>query len=359
MKKKMILQRLWYLFCWLAVVQFSVVTAFPQNDSKWKAYKIGIAPSHTTASPNSLLNSTSQWAFVAKQIDFYKYYGVQLSNSSHFSSLDPKLLASFAKKEKISLGCEFGDFHLSQNMTERVAQSAFNQLDPVFQNGGMVDSLHLDGPIRRMLKGVQNHPDALSLDEVSSFLVTFWKKMKSSYPGMRIGLVTNLPNWDYSQKFHGWNGHYTDRSGVTYLQALNEVHAALLEAGQKMDFLEIDYPFNYYREVRTRKGDVEIHNVAKLSHIENWCLKNGIQFNLVVNAEPRKTGGKGFYDLSYEYVQRLHQDKIYPDSFIFQSWYKQPDEHLPETKKYTFMNTARDAILLLGELYPRKSKAFK
>jgi hypothetical protein len=268
-------------------------------------------------------------------------------------------LAAFAKKEKISLGCEFGDFHLSQNMAERVVQSAFNQLDPVFQNEGTVDSLHLDGPIRRMLKGVQNHPDALSLDEISSFLVNFWKKIKLWYPKIRIGLVTNLPNWDYTNEFHGWNGHYTDRSGVNYLQALQEVHAALLEAGQKMDFLEIDYPFNYYREVRTRKGDVVINNSAKLSHIENWCLKNGIQFHLVVNAEPRKAGGKAFYDLTCEYVQRLHQDKIYPDSFIFQSWYKQPEEHLPETKKYTFMNTARDAILLLGELCPRKSKALK
>ena len=350
MKKKMILQRLWYLLCWIALMQLGFVNAYASEVVR-KNYKIGVAPSHVTTSPNFLLNNTSQWAVVAKQIDFYKYYGVQLSNSSHFSSLNPKLLATFAKEEKISLGCEFGDFHLSQNMNKRVVQMAFNQLDPVFQNGGRVDSLHLDGPIRRMLKGVQNHPDALSLDEISSFLVNFWKKIKSRYPDIRIGLVTNLPNWDYSKKLHGWNGHYTDLSGVTYLQALQEVHSALLEAGQKMAFLEIDCPFNYYREVRTRKGDVEIHNAAKLSHVENWCLKKGIQFHLVVNAEPRKNGGKGFYELTCEYVQRLHRDKIYPDSFIFQSWYKQPAEHLPETKKYTFMNTARDAIDSVHQLY--------
>ena len=238
-------------------------------------------------------------------------------------------------------------------MTERVVQSAFKQLDPVFHNGGRVDSLHLDGPIRRMLKEVHDHPDALSLGEISSLLVKFWKKIKLRYPNIRIGLVTNLPNWDYTKELHGWNGHYTDRSGVTYLHALEAVHSALLEAGQKMDFLEIDYPYNYYREVRTRQGDAVLNNAAKLSHVENWCLKNGIQFHLVVNAEPRKAGGKGFYDLTSEYVQRLYQDKIYPDSFIFQSWYKQPDEHLPETKKYTFMNTARDAIHSVHQLYPK------
>ena len=352
MKKKMILQRLWYLLCWIALMQLGFVNAYA-NEVVRKNYKIGLAPSHVTTSPNSLLKNTSQWAFVSKQIDFYKYYGVQFMSLPQFTSIDPKILVAFAKKEKISLGCEFGDFHLSKNMTERVVQSAFKQLDPVFQNGGRVDSLHLDGPIRRMLKGVQNHPDAFSLGEISSLLVKFWKKIKLRYPKIRIGLVTNLPNWDYTKELHGWNGHYTDRSGVTYLQALEEVHSALLVAGQKMDFLEIDYPYNYYREVRTRQGDEVLNNAAKLSHVENWCLKNGIQFHLVVNAEPRKAGGKGFYDLTCEYVQRLYQDKIYPDSFIFQSWYKHPDEHLPETKKYTFMNTARDAIHSVHQLYPK------
>ena len=352
MKKKMILQRLWYVLCWIALMQLGFVNAYASEDVR-KNYKIGIAPSHVTTSPNSLLNNTSQWAQVSKQIDFYKYYGVQFTGLSQFTSIDPKVLVAFAKKEKISLGCEFGDFHLSKNMTERVVQSAFKQLDPVFQNGGTVDSLHLDGPIRRMLQGVQNHTNALSLGEISSFLSHFWKKIKLRYPNIQIGLITNLPNWDYTREFQGWNGHYTERSGVTYLQALQEVHTALLEAGQKMDFLEIDCPYNYYREVRTRKGDAMVNNTAKLSHIENWCLKNGIQFHLVVNAEPRKEGALGFYDLTCEYVHRLHQDKIYPDSFIFQSWYKHPEEHLPETKKYTFMNTARDAIHLVHQLYPK------
>ena len=333
-------------------MQSGFVTAYASEVVR-KNYKIGLAPSHVTTSPNSLLNNTSEWAFVSKQIDFYKYYGVQFTGLSQFTSIDPKVLVAFAKKEKISLGCEFGDFHLSKNMTERVVQSAFKQLDPVFQNEGRVDSLHLDGPIRRMLQGFQDHPNALSLGEISSLLVKFWKKMKSRYPKIQIGLITNLPNWDYTKELHGWNGHYTDRSGVTYLQVLQEIHSALLESGQKMDFLEIDCPYNYYREVKTRKGDAMVNNAAKLSHIENWCLNNGIQFHLVVNAEPRKNGAKGFYDLTCEYVQRLHQDKIYPDSFIFQSWYKQPEEHLPETKKYTFMNTARDAIHSVQQLYPK------
>lgn len=358
MKKKMILQRLWYSLRWIALMQLGLVNAYASEVVR-KNYKIGVAPSHVTTSPNFLLNNTSQWAFVANQIDFYKYYGVQFTGLSQFTSIDPKMLVAFAKKETISLGCEFGDFHLSQNMTERVVQSAFKQLDPVFQNKGRVDSLHLDGPIRRMLKGVQNHPHALSLGEISSLLVSFWKKIKLRYPNIEIGLVTNLPNWDYTQKLHGWNGHYTDRSGVTYLQALQEVHAALLEAGEKMDFVEIDCPFNYYREVRTRKGDSEVNNAVKLSHIENWCQKNGINFHLVVNAEPRKFGAQGFYDLTCEYVQRLHDDKIFPHAFIIQSWYKEPSSHLPESKKYTFMNTARDAIFLLDELYPRISKAVK
>ena len=73
MKKKMILQRLWYLLCWIALMQLGFVNAYASEVVR-KNYKIGIAPSHVTTSPNSFLKNTSEWAFVAKQIDFYNYY---------------------------------------------------------------------------------------------------------------------------------------------------------------------------------------------------------------------------------------------------------------------------------------------
>jgi hypothetical protein len=49
----------WYLLCWVALMQLGFVNAYASEDVG-KKYKIGIAPSHVTTSPNSLLDNTSQ-----------------------------------------------------------------------------------------------------------------------------------------------------------------------------------------------------------------------------------------------------------------------------------------------------------
>ncbi|MDB4805266.1 hypothetical protein OAH16_01550 [bacterium] len=47
---------------------------------------------------------------------------------------------------------------------------------------------------------------------------------------------------DYTKELVGYNGHFTDKSGVTYTEALDAVHRALTKAGEEMDFIEIDCP---------------------------------------------------------------------------------------------------------------------
>ena len=318
---------------------------------KAKHYEIGIAPSHITTPPDPLFRSTSQWSTVISQVDLFKYYGVQLINTDWATDLDAGTLVEFAKKENVGIGCEFGDFHLSNR---ELSRGAFRQLDPIFQAGGNVTSIHLDGPIRRMIKGVQKHPRALALAEISKNLVGFWRKLRAKHPSMRIGLIVNLPNWDYSEELVGYNGHYTDQSGVTYAKALDAVHQALTKAGMKVDFLEVDCPYNYYREKRTRNKDAVVDNAGKFAAIQRWCEKQEVGFHLVVNAEPRKAGAQAFHDLTCEYLRQLRRDGIFPDVFIIQSWYEQPAKFLPETEAFTFMNTARDAIALIQELYPQK-----
>lgn len=324
---------------------------------KPKQYTIGIAPSHITTPPGPLLKDRSQWRTVANAVDLYKYYGVQLLDTKWATSLDADDLADLAKKEKILLGCEFGDFHLGKERIPDHTLFAFKQLDPIVKAGGTVSSIHLDGPIRRMLKGFQKSPTALPLDKIAEKLTTFWKAIRAKYPDIRIGLITNLPNWDYTKELVGFNGHYTDRSRVTYLEALSAVHKALKKAGDKMDFVEVDCPYNYYRATRTRNGDAAVDNGAKLRHLQKWCEERKVLFHLVVNAEPRGQGGKGFHDQTCAYVRHLRRDRVFPDVFIIQSWYKQPDKHLPETEANTFMNTAKDAAGLVRKLYPRIDNA--
>lgn len=87
-----------------------------------------------------------------------------------------------------------------------------------------------------------------------------------------------------------------------------------------------------------------------------------MEFWLVVNFDtnPQKVAGKPklgnrlFHDQTLAYIRRLHSDGVFPDCFTIQSWYKLPDEHLPETGGHSFMHTARDSIRLIRGLYPNK-----
>ena len=320
-----------------------------------KHYEIGIAPSHITTPTGPLFQSTSQWSTVATNVDLFKYYGVQQTGAEWATDLDGGTLADFSKREKMNFGCEFGNFDLGHRRMPDPSIAAFRQLDPVFNAGGSVSSIHLDGPIRRMIQGVQKHPSAITLDEIAERMVDFWQKIHVRYPRMRIGLIVNLPNWDYTKDLVGYNGHFTDKSGVTYLEALDTVHQALTAAGKKMDFLEVDCPYNYYREKRTRNKDAAVDNAQKFTALQQWCKARDIDFHVVVNAEPRNQGAQGFHDLTCEYVRQLRRDGIFPDVFIIQSWYKQPAKNLPESETFTFMNTAKDAIALIQKLYPNKA----
>ena len=213
--------------------------------------------------------------------------------------------------------------------------------------------LSLDGPDCRLLKGCVNRPDALSLKQLAQELIKFWQGVHQAYPGIRIGLISNYPNWDFSRQLSGYNGNNTDASGVTCEEILNKVYVALSAVGEKLDYVEIDNPYNYYVECNTRKGDA-IHNGAKnLLAIQMWCGEHQADFHLIVNAEPRGQGGKAFHDLTVKYVRRLRQDGVFPDLFLIQSWYEQPTENLPETRADTFTNAARDTIRVIHELYPR------
>lgn len=323
-----------------------------------KPYVIGIAPSHVTVSPKPLFESDSGWAQVAKQTDLYRYYGVQLMKGPTWewtTHLDPRTFVAFMMQHGIQIGCEFGDFHLGGGPAiPDASKVALMQLDPIFEAGGEVTSIHLDGSVRRIIKGCQKDPRALSLDQIAEKMADFWQKIHAKYPRIRIGLITNFPNWDYTRQLVGYNGHYTDQSGVTYSEVLNTLHRALTEAGEKIDFVEVDCPYNYYREKRTRNNDADVDNAKKFTELQKWCKERDIRFNLIVNAEPRNEGAKGFHDLTCEYVRHLRQDGIFPDVFIVQSWYKEPSKHLPETEEYTFMNTAKDAIALIYKLYPSK-----
>jgi hypothetical protein len=334
---------------------------------KPKPYVIGIAPSHITATPDPLFAPDAPWQEVRDAIGFYKYYALQLDPPDWATPLSAAPFVEFMKNHKIKIGAEFGHFgfHRGKDQGIQAARYAIDRLKPIFDAGGALASLHLDGPVRRMVKGHSGNPDALTLDDIAAELAKFFKLVHESYPDVAVGFITNFPNWDYSEAYKGFNGHYTDRSGVTYLQAMNKVHDALEEAGERIAFIEIDCPYNYYTRKRTRSDDAPLDNKGKFLALQSWCGERGIKLHLIINCEPgpldadatedlKREAGRRFHEGTLNYVKALRRDGVFPDAFLIQSWYKAPVKHLPETEAYTFMNTARDAIRLIKKLYVRE-----
>lgn len=315
-----------------------------------KKILIGIAPSHITIPTAPLFEHPEQWKETAAAIGLYKYYGVQAVNVKWATPLPAQKLADFANARHIQLSCEFGNFFLPLDKHDPVG-AALAELKPVYDAGGTVACLSLDGPDCRLLKGIQKDPSALTLNQLAQEMVKFWKGVHAAHPDIRIGLISNYPNWDFSKDLLGRNGHNTAQSGHTTEEILNALHAALTAAGEKLDYVEIDNPANYYVETKTRAG--KPHSGPKnLLAIQQWCKKNNVRFHLIINAEPRDKGAKGFHGGTLDYIRRLHADGVTPDVFIIQSWYKQPDKNLPESDPNTFTNTARDAVRLIHKLYP-------
>jgi len=303
------------------------------------APEIGITPSHVNGTPiDPLFSSYSQWASVAKRIDFFKYYGCMYSWCGPINTAS---MVSFMDQHDINITCEYGDFPYGTNAAGNFG-IAEQQLDPIFAAGGQVTAVHLDGPIRRLLMSANPTVD---INQAASEIVEFWGLCRTKYPNMKIGLLSNLPNWDYNAQLHGWmpNPNFTDSTGVYYEDALNIVYTALVNAGHTLDFFEIDCPYQYYITTRTADNDADVDNPAKFRSIQSWCQARGVNFHLVVNAEPR-TGYQEFYTGTIAYINRLKQDQIFPDVITIQSWYTEPTANLPETILYTFMNTARDVI---------------
>jgi len=329
----------------------------PMPKLERKPYWIGATASHVAEPMDPIFAPDAAWPEAVAKLNLYKYYGVlALAPSPDWATkMSVPALVNFCKRNNLRLECEFGSFVVGSGkaLGDSAFQHAVAQLDPIVVAGGKVDRMTLDGPVCRTVHGIINHPEAMTLDLIATELAKFFVLVGNRYPGIEIGLTPNLPNWDYSEDQAGYNGHNTDLSGITYVAVLERIEKALAAAGKQLDFVEVDCPFNYYRETRTRTGDAPVDNARKLRDLQAWCAERNTEFVLIVNAEHRGGGGQAFHDLTLEYVSRLRRDGVFPDGFLIQSWYDKPDKNLPETEAGTFTNAVRDTAQLINEMFPR------
>lgn len=234
-----------------------------------------------------------------------------------------------------------------------------NECDPIINVGRSLYSISIDDPVIRTIKGswtkTSDYPnERMELAPIANELARFFALARQRYTGLKIGSIPNFPNWDFTSELRGVNGFYTSRSGHNFLGALEAVSAALKATGDRLDFVQVDNPYNYYIWRGPRNAGLNANGAANVKALQQWCGEHGVPFVLVVNTEERGGGNKAYHDMVLAYIRALRRDGVFPDGFLLQSWYDKPDVNLPETTPGTFANTVRDAACLIRRLFPEK-----
>lgn len=336
------------LAVWLAVAVSAV------NGTEY-----GLAPAHIAADNNVLLRQPEKWDTVWRRLAWYKIYDVQLRNVPWATPVDPGALADFLRRSSCRLGLEYGTF-FGHGDGRAVARDIIANLAPLEKAGIRLYSLHLDGAVVRMLRGVGSPPNPgapcrYELPRVAAEMAALYGELRRHDPALRIGLVPNLMNWDWSEEVPGALGQWSRESGVRYRDALEAIRLALLRNGDKIDFIEVDAPYNYYILAASPLTGRKFDGPALLREVQAWCRERGIAFRLIVNCEPRtpfgdfaatastgemRQGAARFREGALAYLARLRPDGIEPDGVIFQSWYRTPSTLLPLAEPLSFTGIA-------------------
>ncbi len=329
---------------------------------------IGLAPSHIAAPANPLLAAPEAWQEVWKKAKLLKIYDVQLLDVKWANPVDPALLTKFSAATGLSIGMEFANGfgrYPNEGYGRAVAQDCLRTMAPVFAAGGRIDSLHLDGAIARTVGNFPSAPNAqwkkstLSMPQAACEIAEMFAEIRRARPDIKIGLVPNLMNWNFSPTAPGALGDWSRETKLDYRDILEAICAALAERGDRLDFIEIDAPYNYYKLKTSPRTGAPINGAQMLREVEQFCRARGIAFHLIINCEPREPFGDFAPDAAPEelakganifrqgvldYLAAIKRDRITPDMLIIQSWYRAPARNLPIDAPDTFTAIARDAI---------------
>jgi hypothetical protein len=361
-------------FNFFTITALVISTGLCHAEQPSRQYKVMLTASPFVGSPNPLFKSPCEWPTLLSKIDGYKYCGRQFMDPME-RRLDAKTFAQFTNKSKLVVGIEFGHMFLppegsTQEPWQRWLNEAVAEIQPVFDAGGRVDTVHVDGPIRRLLGfggggGVKQR--SLPYDQAMDQFVKFWVELEKRYKGIRIGYLVNFPNWDYTKEYHGLIGHFTDKTGNYFDDVLSEFYRKLTVAGGTLSFLEVDCPYKYYVAEKTHRGDAPVDNPGKIRALERWCDARNIKLHMIVNEQALShkvqdpapelvaEATKRFTENSVSYVQALATDGITPDTFLIQSWYGVPKIHVPETKTGTTTHAASAIVTKIHQCYGQES----
>jgi len=287
---------------------------------------------------DQLFDNADPWSEV---IEKSQVFGFFIGTSHNNTVEEMKKKVDFLKAHNLKIAVESGgtlgwdDLCEPKNQNgERSAEKELNRIQKIYDAGGKVSYLSLDGPVARLVKGGKGNC-SFTEDEAIEELMDYIRIVKNAHPDIRIGLLSNFPQWSYGKytsfrQKPGWGN---------YKQVLNKIFYKLDSENLEIDYVVADNPYNYI-DMDYKEGD----GIDRLLELEQQVRVNGLPFGLIFNSEAfrKGEGHQGFYEETLAFIVDYQNRGGSPDIRVIESWYRDHSNIFPEGERYTFMNTVRD-----------------
>jgi len=280
------------------------------------------------------------------------------------------LQVTYGLKVTVECGGTVAFAGLDENNGVNAAAIELSKILKLYQAGGWVDYLDIDGPIRRLLwpkladtewNGFR-HSDftvQTAADQLMNYLDAVKTTIETGYPQhpIQFNLLTNFANWGYrggpsyhnrtrvdgTQILHTGNDPPYGQDQGDYFDVLTTVMATIAADPRGLAFagLTVDIPYDYIMGIRwtpARTPPWEPSTVdwfARVRDLESVAKGYGLAFNLIVNSERGgNTSDQLFYNDTLAMAELYRGRGGLADALRVQSWYAYPVTITPETAPY-------------------------
>ena len=289
---------------------------------------------------------------MSENIAQFKFYITPLSRLLRSNpELLEKMVQSMSAMD-MGVGIEVGIRHGHESLIKRT-------LDPITEMGGRVDFLVTDNVFVKSQFSKSKKDDFAweSYEEAVEAYATFVAGIKERYPNIRIGIIEAAFHfyWEDQDRFPA-QGHSRKRYG-DLKKILEDVIAACKRKGTRLDMFQPEY--SYSRIEATENG------WAKLKAMEMFCREQGMDFIFLFNDhDGGNQSGELFHKNVIHCLNEVRKNGLRPSMGTIQSWYKHPEEELPEEAPYSFMHLAKEFIEIDAksswvELVGKKNHSFR
>jgi hypothetical protein len=297
-----------------------------------------------------------QWEYVRTNLDGWLLHinRIGRTHKACLSDADFRGMIAVMKDSEIELHVETKSYYADdahgtdiQNIGRYDAERDISFLQRVYEEGFSVAELNLDGALFDYTKLGLSHETAMAN------LVVYYSMIHERWPGIRLNLLFNLPNW-------GWKGmpaYRTDIPGnAMYMGDAYAVYGMLIDglksAGVPLAGIVVDNPFDYAMGIREMSGSeatgadlVGTDWMGRILELEGMVHEDGLGFSLIFNSQRGgETGGSLYTYDTVGFIDRYYQRGGKPDVCIMESWYRNPTEWLPESDTTTMAGCVKAAM---------------